>query len=137
MNYAGWTPAAYSYGTWQGTREDQGRGSRIQDWSADKTRSTYDRGGYTRENWYWNGSYCYVSSFSSAGAGASCVSGWHPDGHTNSGSNNSTTTWQYWEDWIGLDPEGNSGRAKIQTCFNVKAAPDSCSSTYYLRGSEY
>ena len=137
VNYAGWTPAAYSYGQWQGTREDQGRGSRIQDWSASKTRSTYDRGGYTKHSWYWDGSYCYVSSFSESGGSVACTSGWHADGSANSGSNNSTTTWAYWETWQGLDPEGNSGRGKMQTCFNVVAAPDSCSGAYFLRGSSY
>lgn len=137
VNYAGWKPAAYSYGVWQGVREDQGRGSRIQDWSASKTRQTYNRGGYTKHSWYWNGSYCYVSSFSSSGASVGCGSGWHGDGSTNSGSNNSTTTWKYWETWKRLDPEGESGRGKMQTCFNVVWAPDTCSGAYFLRGSKY
>lgn len=136
VNYAGWKPAGYSYGIWQGVRDDQGRGDRLQDWSASKTRQTYNRGTYTKHSWYWNGSYCYLASFSEAGVSIGCGSGWHSAGATNSRSNNSTT-WKYWETWKGLSATGNSGRAKLQTCFNVKAAPDTCSSGSFLRGSRY
>ncbi len=136
VNYAGWKPAGYVYGSWQGYREDEGRGSRVQDWSAGKTRSTYDAGTYTKHSWYWNGSYCYVSSWSDSGGGASCTSGWHADGSTNSVSNN-TTSWKYYETWYGADPAADSARGKMQACFNVKFAPDSCSSAYLLRGSKY
>lgn len=136
VNYAGWKPVGYVYGKWQGYREDQGRGSRVQDWSAGKTRNTYNRGVYTRHNWYWNGSYCYVSSFSDSGGGVSCASGWHADGATNSKSNN-TKSWKYYETWYSADPQADSARGKMRACFNVKYSPDPCSSAYFLRGAKY
>jgi hypothetical protein len=139
VSFAGWKPAGYSYGTWQGYREDQGRGSRIQDWSASRAVSGYnggDRGAYTKHSWYWDGSFCYVASFSDAGGSIGCSSGWHADGSNNSGSN-ASSTWKYWETWKGVSPEGNSGRGKMQTCWNVVSAPDTCSGPYFLRGSKY
>lgn len=139
VSFAGWKPVGYSYGTWQGYREDQGRGSRIQDWSASRAVSGYnggDRGTYTQHSWYWDGTFCYLNSFSESGAGVGCMSGWHGDGSSNSGSNN-TSTWKYWETWKGINPSGNSGRGMMKTCWNVAYAPDSCSSAYFLRGTSY
>lgn len=136
VDYAGWTPVGSVYGTWQGYREDEGRGSRVQDSSAAKTRNTYEAGMYTKHTWYWDGSYCYISSYSNGGVSAACTTGWHQDGTTNSVSNN-TTTYKYSETWYSADPEALSARGKMQACFNVKLAPDKCSKNYFVRGSEY
>jgi hypothetical protein len=139
VNFAGWRPVGYSYGNWQGYREDQGRGSRIQDWSASRAVSGYnggDRGAFTQHTWYSNGNYCYVNSFSNAGGGVACQTGWHKKGSNNSGSN-ASSSWKYWETWGGVDPTGNSGRGQMKTCWNVVSAPDSCAGGSYLRGAKY
>lgn len=139
VDFAGWKPAGFSYGVWQGYREDQGRGSRIQDSSASRAVSGYDggdRGAYTKHSWYWNGSYCYVNTFSNSGSGIGCTAGWHSGGSADSGSNN-TASYQFWETWAGVDPNADSGRGQMKTCWNVAHAPDTCSSGSYLRGSHY
>lgn len=129
-----------AYGVWQGYREDQGRGSRVQDasWHRMPQLDTEynDRGSYVHHDWYTNGGYCYVSSYSDAGAGVNCQNGWHPAGSTNTGSTQSKS-WQYWETWDGADPTANSGRGKMRVCENLVAWPDNCSTSYFIRGSHY
>lgn len=135
FSWAGWSPVGYGYGTWQGVREDQNRGSRVQDWSATKTRVTNHRGTYVHHNWFANTNNCYMTSFESPGF--ACSTGWFGSGSGNSGSNNSTTTWMYWENWDALDPKGSSARGQMSLCVNTISAPDPCSTVSYIRGSDY
>ena len=134
--------AAAAYGTWQGYRNDQGRGDRMQGSSYHRDPARYNGGpgAYVQYNWYWNGADCYVSSFSvskdGAGIGRSCDDGrWSGDGKTETGRTQSTN-WQYWETWKNLNPKASSGRAQIRTCFDFTLQTDPCSGSY-LRGANY
>ena len=129
-----------AYGTWQGLREDQGRGSRVQNSSFHRHLHDDvgggDTGTYLRIEWSANKNNCYVTSWSSAGATIGCSSGWWGTGSTNTGSTKSAS-WQYWEEWKSLDPAGSSMRSVIKVCENINAWPDICSSAYFLRGADY
>src|SRR4051794_22210856 len=74
--------AAAAYGTFQGYREDQGRGSRIQNSSfhREPTHISGAHGAFVNHHWYSDGDYCYLTSFSDSGASVSCQSGWHDMG---------------------------------------------------------
>lgn len=133
---------AAGYGTWQGVRNDQGRGDRMQGASSHRDPSGYNGGpgAYVRYNWFWNGTDCYVSSFSvskaSVGIGRSCDDGrWSGAGKTETGRTQSKT-WQYWETWKNLSPKASSGRAQIRTCYDFTLQTDPCSGSY-LRGANY
>lgn len=128
-----------AYGTFQGVREDQGRGTRIQSASAHRhildDPGGGDAGTYVKNTWYSNSNNCYVTSFSETGGGVGCSTGWWDDGYKDTKSTKSSS-WQYWETWKQLDPKGSSMRDKLQVCENMRLWPDSCS-TYYLRGADY
>src|SRR5215216_1548257 len=63
LTYRGQNTSA-AYGSWQGYREDQGRGSRVQDWSAHRMPGVpgwpNTDGAYVRHAWYDNANRCYV-----------------------------------------------------------------------------
>jgi hypothetical protein len=127
-----------SYGYWQGYREDQGRGSRVQNGSYHRhildDVGGGDGGTYVKNSWYANKNHCYVSSWSDSGGSIGCSSGWWGIGKTQTGTTKSAS-WQYWEAWKGADVEANSMRDKIQTCENINLWPDICSAAYFLRGA--
>ncbi len=127
------------YGSFQGVREDQGRGSRIQNASSHRhLRNDLgggDAGTYVKNTWYANKTDCYVTSFSNSGGSIGCSTGWWGDGYNDTGSTKSSS-WHYWETWKQLDARGSSMRDKIQVCENISLWPDFCSS-YYLRGADY
>lgn len=136
--YDQYTGAAY--GVWQGYRENQDRGSRVQDGSYHRYPNPdtkySDRGSYVHTTWYTNGSYCYLSSFSNSGGSVACSSGWHGSGSVDTGSTKSKS-WQYWESWDRADPTANSGRGKMQVCEDLVSWPNNCSTAYFVRGAHY
>lgn len=128
-----------AYGAWQGYREDQGRGSRVQDVSYHRQPvpdSYSSRGAYVHTSWYTNGAYCYVSSWSDSGSSVACSSGWHGNGSTDTGSTKSRY-WQAWESWNRADPTAESGRGQMQVCEDLVDWPNNCSTAYFIRGSHY
>src|SRR5690349_18478811 len=133
--YGGTVSAAY--GTFQGYREDQNRGSRIQDWSAhrDPNGNTSERGAYVNHAWYFDGNNCYVTSLSDSGGSIGCSTGWWSQGTTHTPDTESKS-WQYYETWHVIDPTGSSGRAGMSACFDRVLASDYCSGTIY-RGANY
>lgn len=128
---------AAAYGTWQGYREDQNRGSRIQDYSLHRQpQSSGDRGAFVNHHWYTDGYNCYVSSFSDAGASVNCQNGWHDTGSETRTGNTTSTSWQGWETWKAVDATASSMRAQEFTCQDVAYASDPCSAKL-LRGANY
>lgn len=126
-----------SHGNWQGYREDQGRGSRVQNSTYRKLTGRAEiksRGTYVKHEWYFNANRCYVTSFKSAGIG--CGTGWWESGHTNTSSTKSKK-WKYAQTWRRIDPKGESARGKMHTCEDLVFWPNNCSKAYFLRGSSY
>lgn len=129
-------PIGYAYGTWQGVREDQGRGTRMQDWSAHRDpANTNERGAYVPHHWWFNKNSCYITSFSDSGGSIGCSEGWWKTGTTE--TPRAKLSWAYYETWKGLDPAGSSGRGQMYVCHDYAWATDPCSSGYYLRGNDY
>lgn len=122
-------------GTFQGYREDQGRGSRLQFLTEFREAGTDSdvRGAYNQSDWYVNGNRCYISSYDSPGV--NCSSGWWYDAQeqTDRKKSNSYVAYDVW--WY-LDPTGSSGRASIKGCLDVAYQSDKCTSSI-LRGSSY
>lgn len=136
--YTSGFPAAAAYGTFQGYREDQGRGSRIQNaaWFREPIHVQTAHGAFVNHHWYTNGAFCYVSSLSSSSASVACTSGWHDTGNENRTGTNSTTSWRYQETWKAVDPTANSMRARIFTCDDIPWQSDPCSPSI-VRGASY
>lgn len=136
--YTAGVPAAAAFGTFQGYREDQGRGSRVQNGSyhREPVHIYSAHGAFVNHHWYTNGAYCYVSSLSTQSASVACQTGWHDTGQENRTGNNSTPSWQYWETWRPADPTANSMRARIFTCDDIPWQSDPCSPSI-IRGASY
>lgn len=126
-----------AWGVWQGYREDQNRGSRIQDWSAHRSPSgpSADRGAYVKTDWWFNTNRCYLTSFSEAGGSIACSQGWWKTGQSTTGRTESQS-WQYYDSWSPIDMGGESGKGAMFACYDRAWAPDSCSS-FIARGTSY
>lgn len=136
--YESGKPAAAAYGTFQGYREDQGRGSRIQNasWHREPVHVYSAHGAFVNHHWYTNGAYCYLSSLSTSSASVACNNGWHDTGRENRTATNSTVYWRYQETWQGIDATADSMRARIFTCDDIPWQSDPCSPSIY-RGASY
>jgi hypothetical protein len=136
-SYTHYTSTVYQRGTFQGYREDQNRGSRIQSEVAFKEVGFKSdvHGAYMAVAWYSNANRCYVTSYSSAGGSISCSQGWWGDGTYETGRTISDS-YVYWEVWNALDPAGDSGRGSFRGCLDISLATDKCTASI-LRGSVY
>ncbi|MFD0207167.1 MULTISPECIES: hypothetical protein [Saccharothrix] len=128
-------PIAQASGTWQGYREDQNRGSRMQDWMQYRDPANSDsNGAYVDHDWYFNSNQCYVSSYSTSGGGIACSQGWWGAGSYDSMDRAGDSNWKYWEAWRAIDPTGTSGRGAMRACVDFSWATDPCSAAI-LRGN--
>jgi hypothetical protein len=98
--------------------------------------NTNERGAYVPHHWWFNKNNCYITSFSEAGVGGECSTGWWKT-DTYDSMTRAKTSWVYWEAWRGLDPAGSSGRGQMYVCHDYAWASDPCSGSYYLRGADY
>jgi hypothetical protein len=138
--YTHYTSTVYQKGTFQGYREDQNRGSRIQSEVAFKEVGFKSdvRGAYMAINWYANTNRCYYSAYdvsSGIPVGVNCSTGWWGDGYYETQRTTSDSYW-YWEVWNPVDPLASSGRGSFKGCLDIAAATDKCTASI-LRGAAY
>lgn len=95
-----------------------------------------ENGTYGQSDWYRNGTNCYVSSFSDAGGGVSCIEGWAKVDDVQTDRENDGDKYHWWDMWWPLDPLGSSGRASIKSCLDIDLDKDDCTASI-LRGRDY
>lgn len=139
-----WTEQCYQHetstachrGTFQGYREDQNRGSRLQasvgfkevGWKSDV------RGAFAEVQWWSHSNNCYTVNF--ADPTIACSVGWWRSGFPSRTGNTVSDTYVFWDMWWNLDPGGSSGRGQFYACLDIAWGFDKCTA-YVLRGSDY
>ncbi|MGW2292636.1 hypothetical protein [Streptomyces phaeochromogenes] len=122
-------------GRYRGVVEDRNRGTRQEaelKLMEPGGNPEKERGVYGRADWYASKERCYLTSLSSSG----CSTAWVKVDDTETGRENSNTTWQYWDVWDNVEPTYNSGRGALKGCIDIKRAKDKCTAAI-IRGSSY
>jgi hypothetical protein len=126
----------YQKGTFQGYREDQNRGSRLQAAVQFKEVGSKSdiRGAFAEVQWWSHSNNCYITSYSSPGI--SCSTGWWLSGSPVQTDRTVSDSYVSWDMWWNLDPAGSSGRGQFKGCLDVAFGFDTCTASV-LRGSDY